>query len=458
MHEEALVAQINDCISRTGVPGVAVGILHEAAATPLEITVGVGHTHQQHPLPVHPDTLFQIGSITKTMTATVAMRLVEQGKLDLDTPIQAYLPSFRLQDAAATAQVTLRHLFTHTGGWLGDYFEDTGMGDDALARYVGKMAALPQLTPLGALWSYNNAAFNLAGYVIESVTGETFEQVVKEFLFAPLGMDHSFFFSGDIMTHRFAVGHINQAGADGKATVEVATPWPLARSAHPAGGVSATVRDMLRYARFHLHQGRTDAGVQLMQPATLAAMQTKQVAAGSVADGMGISWLLNEIAGVPLVGHGGGTHGQISQFLLVPERQFAFIILTNASRGREVTRDLGNWILAHYLGLQAPAPQLQTLSTAELQSYTGHYTAQLTDVTVTSSAGGLELQIIPKGGFPDKNSPPGPTPPPAPAAFFGQDRVMITDGPSKEAKCEFIRDDQGAVAWFRVGGRVHRRQ
>lgn len=449
MENDALVAQIKEGMARTGVPGVAVGVVQGDQ----EETVGVGYTNQQHPLPVLPDTLFQIGSISKTMTATVAMRLVEQGKLALDTPICHYLPTLRLQDSAATAQATLRHLFTHTGGWVGDYFEDTGRGEDALARYVANMAALLQITPLGALWSYNNAGFSLAGRVIEAVTGQPFEAVAQESLFAPLGMTMSFFFPEDLMTHRFAVGH---TVTDTETTV--ATPWALRRSAHPAGGVTATVIDMVRYARFHLNGGRTESGLQLMQPATITAMQTYQAAAGSMADGVGISWLLNTLDGVPLVSHGGATNGQIAQLLLAPSRDFALVILTNANRGREVTRDLTNWALEHYLGLQQPVLQHQSLSPSELQPYAGYYTAQLSDVEVTVSNGGLVLQIIPKGGFPDKNSPPSPQPPPAPAAFFAQDRVVVTEGPSKEAKCEFVRDDQGAVCWFRVGGRLHRRR
>lgn len=453
MRDQVLVKQVMDCMEQTGVPGVAVGIWQQNADSPLEGMTGIGVTNRDHALPVTEDTLFQIGSISKTMTATIAMRLVEMGKLDLDMPIHHYLPAFQMQDAEAQEKATVRHLFIHTAGWVGDYFENTGRGDDALARYVANMAALPQQAPLGLLWSYNNASFSLAGRVIEIVTGKPFETVAHELLFAPLGMTMSFFFSEEIMTHRFAVGHI--VTPEG---TKVATPWALARSAHPAGGVTSTMRDMLRYARFHLNGGRTDSGEQLLQPATIAAMQAPQATAGSMADTVGISWLLNDLNGVRLVSHGGATNGQIAQLLLAPEKGFALVILTNANRGREVTRDLTNWALQHYLGLQQPTLHHQTLTTAELQPYTGYYKAQLSEVEVTSANGGLVLQIIPQPGFPDKNSPAAPTPPPASAAFFAADRVVITDGPSKESKCEFIRNEQGDVVWFRVGGRIHRRQ
>ena len=453
MSDQALVNQVVNCMEQTGVPGVAVGIWQQSSTPPLAEMAGFGVTNRDHALTVTEDTLFQIGSISKTMTATIAMRLVEMGKLDLDKPVCHYLPDFQMQDQTAQAQATVRHLFIHTAGWVGDYFENTGRGDDALARYVANMAALPQQAPLGALWSYNNASFSLAGRVIEAVTGKPFETVAQELLFAPLGMTMSFFFTEDVMTHRFAVGHI----VTPEGTI-VATPWALARSAHAAGGVTSTVRDMLRYARFHLNGGRTDSGEQLMQPATIAAMQAFQTTAGSMADGMGISWMLNDLAGVRLVSHGGATNGQIAQLTLAPEKGFALVILTNANRGREVTRDLANWALHHYLGLQPPTLQYQPLTEAELQPYTGYYKAQLSEVDVTAANGGLILQIIPQPGFPDKDSPAAPTPPPAPAAFFAEDRVIITDGASKESKCEFIRNEQGDVVWFRVGGRIHRRQ
>lgn len=177
----------------TGTPGIAIGIVHGDN----DVIAVDGVTNRNHPLEITADTLFQIGSITKTMTATVAMRLVEMGMLNLDEPVRHYLPAFQLQDEATAAAVTIRQLFTHTAGWVGDYFEDTGSGEDGLASYVANMATLPQQAPLGALWSYNNAAFSLAGRVIEVVTGQPYERTMQELLFDPLGMEMTFFFAGE---------------------------------------------------------------------------------------------------------------------------------------------------------------------------------------------------------------------------------------------------------------------
>ena len=106
-------------------------------------------TSIEHPLEVDAETLFQIGSITKTVTGTLALQLVEKGELDLDAPIRRYLPTLRLADDDVAERVTTRHLLTHTGGWYGDYFADPSRGDDALERILPELAELPQLAPLG---------------------------------------------------------------------------------------------------------------------------------------------------------------------------------------------------------------------------------------------------------------------------------------------------------------------
>jgi hypothetical protein len=177
---------------------------------------------------------------------------------------------------------------------------------------------------------------------------------------------------------------------------------------------------------------------------------------------VGISWLLSDVNGVRTVSHGGATNGQIAQLLLVPERDFALVILTNANRGREVTRDLSTWALAHFLDLQEEKPTLQPLSAPERTAYIGYYTAQLSDVEVRlgteHGAENLVLQVIPKGGFPDKASPAGPKPPVAPAGFVAPDRLLVTGGPSSGSRAEFIRNDDGKIGWLRLGGRIHARQ
>lgn len=439
---ELMSARVVDAMQRFNIPGVALGVLADGE----ERVAGFGVTNVDHPLAVDADTLFQIGSTTKTFTATLAMHLVELGKLDLDIPIRAYLPVFRLRDENVAARVTLRHLFAHTGGWLGDYFDDLGDGDDALARYVAALIDLPQLTPLGETWSYNNAGFGVAGRVIESVTGKTYETALEEFVLDPLDLKMSFIFPKDVMTYRFAVGH-NEI--DGKPVV--ARPWSVARTSNCIGGIAASVRDQLRYARFH-----SGTGANLLTRDSIAQMQTPRVPA-ALGEMMGVSWFIKDVNGTRLVRHGGATNGQLSAFLFAPARGFAITILTNGNRGGELHREIMKLALELYLGIKEAEPALIALSDAQLAEYAGRYTSALADTELVIENRELVMRVTPKGGFPAKDSPPGPTPPPARFAFTGADRILGLDGQSKDLQAEFLRNQDGTIAWLRFGGRIRAR-
>ena len=214
---EDVYAAVEAAVEETATPGTAIGLVHDGE----EHAAGIGVTSVENPLEVTPETLFQIGSITKTVTGTVAMILVERGELDIDAPVRRYLPKLALADDDVAARVTMRHLLTHTAGWVGDYFADHGAGDDALERMLGDLPRLPQLTPLGEVWSYNNAGFYIAGRVLEVVGGAPYELLVQRLLFEPLGLEHSLFFTEDVMTRRFAVGPppCRRRSADGGAAV-----------------------------------------------------------------------------------------------------------------------------------------------------------------------------------------------------------------------------------------------
>lgn len=435
-------------MDRLRVPGVVVGLRHEGA----EEIAAYGMTSVEHPLPVDADTLFQIGSITKTFVASLMMRLVEAGMLDLEAPLRAYLPELRPADADA-ARVTLAHLLTHTAGWEGDYFDDFGAGDDALARYVAGMAALPRLTPPGQIFNYNNAGFSLAGRLVEVVTGQPFEAALRERLLAPLGMERAFFFAEEVISERFAVGHLVR---DERPTV--ARPWALSRCAHPAGGLTTSVRDLLRYARFSLGDGTADDGARLLSRATLAAMRAPRVATNMTGGAVGLAWMLSASDGVHFVQHGGATNGQMANLLLAPERDLAVIVLTNGGRGNVLAAEVTRWALERRLGLGQPDPTPRPRPAAELAAYVGRYTQRLTDVELALAGDELVMTMIPKGGFPKTDSPPRPAPPPARLGFYDQDRALVLDTYQRGTRVEFVRDAGGAIAWLRSGVRLHARQ
>lgn len=429
------------------IPGVAVGVQIGEE----QYTAGFGVTNMRHPLPVDSATLFQVGSITKTITATLLLRLADAGRVDLDVPLRTYLPGLRLADESVAAGVTLRHVLTHTGGWAGDFFDDCGPGDDALARIVERLAELPQLTPLGTLWAYNNAGFYLAGRVVEVVTGQTYEAACQDWVLKPLGMRHSFFFAEDCIPHRVAVGH--DAVFEDKEP-PISLPWPLARTANAVGGLVCGVDDLLRYARFHLGDGAAESGEWLLAAPTLAAMHAPQVPAAN-GEHMALTWFVREIDGVRCLRHGGATNGQAATLWLVPDRRFALAVLTNSDRGDELHMAASAWALEHFIDLRPePLPSL-SLPPERLAEYPGRYRAQAADVIIEAGPEGLVLQVVPKGGFPRADSPPGPTPPPVRLGFCGDDQIVGLDEPMRGNRGEFLRDAAGRLQWLRIGGRLY---
>ena len=428
------------------IPGASLGVLMQGEY----FTAGFGVTNAEHPLPVMPDTLFQVGSITKTFVGSLAMRLVEKGLLDLDAPIVHTLPSFALADAAATQGATVRHCLNHTGGWLGDWFNDCGEGDDAIARIVGQMAQLEQLTPLGEKWSYNNVGFALAARVFEQITGKTFEQLLQDEIFTPLNLRHTFIFPNDVMTQRFAVGHhVTPEG------VLVARPWQLGRASHPPGGIISTVGDLLIYAQTHMGVG----GAGFLSPASLRHMQTPTLEATGLYQ-MGLTWWVGQAASGAFVEHGGATNGQIALLRLVPSHGFAVAILTNAGVGRALTAELGHLAMQIFLGEGMPDSPLTPAQPA-LAEYCGHYVARLNEVNVTEKDGKLWLTVRALGRFPRPDSPPPPPPldvsPLLEVGFYAPDRLVDANAIASGARGEFVRDAAGAVVWLRWGGRLLRR-
>ena len=248
--EAKLQAQVSALADELQIPGVGVGVVFGD----VDHTAFHGVTSVEDPLTVDEKTLFQNGSTGKTYTGTAILRLVERGEMALDAPVRTYVPELKLKDEQVARDVTLLQLLNHTAGWDGDLFENTGEGDDALDRYVARMATIEQVTPLGSTVSYNNASLAVAGKALEHITGKIYEDVIRELVFEPLGMDRSYYFAKEIMTYRFAQGH--KQNADG--TIEVTRPWELGRYGNPMGGAVSTVADQLTWARFHMGDGTDD--------------------------------------------------------------------------------------------------------------------------------------------------------------------------------------------------------
>ncbi len=445
---ERLRSYVEQAIEKYRVPGAAVGILHNGEIA----AAGFGITNVDHPLPVTDETLFQIGSITKTFTATAIMRLVEMGKLELDATVRTYLPDFKVADETASSKVTIRHLLTHTGGWEGDFFMDTGAGDDALHKYMLAMTDLKQLAPVGTVWSYNNSGFCLLGYVIEKVTGKSYQAALKELILDPLGLKNCFFDPGDVMTYRFTVGHKIHDKVP-----HVSRPWPLPRALYPAGGITCHVKDLLRYARFHMGDGATEGGTRLFKPETMALMQTPQVTIWGEKETMGLIWRLKEVNGARTLEHRGGTDAYLAWLLFVPHHHFAIAIFTNAKT--VLTRDVGLWALKQYLGTEIHEPTPLESTEEDLKPYVGRYVRPVASVELTLLGGRLVCQIVYNSNFPAKDSPSDPSPPPSMTpALCEKDRFLVLDGEYKGDTIDIIRKPDGSIGWLRLSRRIHVRE
>jgi len=448
---KALSAVVKPALKKYEVPGVSVGVLMDDE----EYCFGYGTTNIEFGLPVDSDTLFQIGSTTKTFTGTVVMALVDAGKINLDHKVVHYLPKFSVPDSKVASKVTVRHLLTHTSGWRGDLFPDTGRGSDAIRKSVAALAtAAEQLTPLGKVWSYNNAGFYIAGRIIETVTKKAYEDVVAETVFKPLGMENTFWFPEDVIGRKHALGHFH-----GPKGLQIARRWGLTRSANPAGGIASTAPDQLKYARLHLGDGTAPDGTAVLSPSAAKEMQQVQAEAGSIAGHVGLTWLLDDMGGSRVVKHGGTVNGHMSAFLMLPDHGFAITVLTNGDRGHELEVPIINWAAEFFCGVKAKAPKTKKLKASDLAPYCGTFDfAGQAKLRLSATGGGLTGEIV----VPDEVREKYPEafamiPPPTRFAFVADDRVVSTSEPSVGRRGEFVRGRKGEIEWFRWGGRILKR-
>jgi CubicO group peptidase (beta-lactamase class C family) len=440
---ERLAAFVAEKMKEYAVPGVSLGIVRDGIVT----TRGFGVTNVDHPLPVTDDTLFQTGSISKTFTGTAVMRLVEQGRVRLDAPVRAYIPDFAVRDQAVSQTATVLDLLTHMGGWEGDVFEDTGEGADAVAAYVTRLKDVDQVAPLRTVWSYNNAGFIVAGRIVEVVTGQPYETALQELVTGPVGLKQTYVTPADVMTLRFAVGH--NGSPDGP---QVARPWPIGRYAHSAGGVISTARDLLTYAQFHMGSGAPG----VLSADSLRRMHASVLTKHATDEEMAITWHISNAGGVRRVSHGGATVGQQALLTIVPERRLAVALLTNATTGSRLNRDVTRLAMKEYLSVDDSDPALLPTQPA-LAAYTARYSRPFSDVLCSVENGTLLVQSIARRGFPNASAPVPPPGPKVPYAFYAPDRAIATTGPQTGARIDFIRGADGTITWIRVGGRIHRR-
>jgi len=388
--------RLPELLAEHEVPAAGVAVLADdavvdAAAGLLSTATGVTAT---------PDALFQIGSITKVWTATLVMQLVDEGLVALTDPVSMHLPGFTLADEDAARTLTVGQLLSHTAGFEGDVFTDTGRGDDALERYVAGLGDLAQLFPPGEQFSYNNAGYCVLGRLVEVLRGRPFDECLAEQLFTPLGLTHAAASPYEAIVHRVAVGHVRPEPD----APEVPAPvWALARSNAPAGSTLAMrPRDLLAFARMHLEAGKAPDGSSVLDAGTVAAMQQPRVQLPDIrvmGDAWGLGWELFDGHGTPVVGHDGNTIGQASFLRVLPERGIAVVLLTNGGNPYGLYRDVVGHVLRELAGVQLrelPEPPADP-PPVDATRYAGTYSSRVADLVVSQSDDGrIWLEMRPK--------------------------------------------------------------
>lgn len=364
----------------------------------LEAATGVLNTRTGQPATT--DSVFQIGSITKVWTATLVMQLVDEDLLDLDAPLISYLPDFKVADEALTQQVTARHLLAHTSGIAGDFFPETGRGDDCLEKFVALMADLPGSHPLGATMSYCNAGYVLLGRLVEVLRGATWDQVMRERIFQPLGVEAAGTLPEEALLWGAATGHITPPGASEPV---VAPQWGLPRNAGPAGLVHGRARDVLVFARVHLADGLAPDGSRILSAQSARAMRGAQVQVPdrwTFGDHWGLGWILPEWDGRALFAHDGSTLGQAAFLRVLPgEPDLAVVLLTNGGESRDLYQDLYGEIFELLAGVTI-TPQVGPVATAtsiDPAKYVGRYERESMMHEVVLRQGELVMVTLPSG-------------------------------------------------------------
>ena len=366
--------RLDTIAKEAGVVGAVLGILRVKDGQPdemvrcatgvLNITTGRNTT---------VDSLFQIGSDSKSWTATVIMQLVDEGKIALDQRVKDILPGFKLSTDDMTDNITVRHLLNHTSGLDGDVFIDTGRGDDNLEKYMTVLESAVQIYPVGATWSYCNSGFSILGRIIEVVTGQVWDTAMKERLFAPLGLTHTCTLPEEAIMFDTAVGHVV-----GLPEPKLAPVWMLQRNAGPAGLINASVADLLAFGRLHLNDGATPDGTQVISRDAAEQMHAFSAECPEkflLGDSWGLGFTRFDWGGARLYGHDGNTIGQAAFLRVYPAGGLVVGLLTNDSSAHRLYQQLYGEIFEELCGvtIQAMLVPPENPPAVDITPWLGHY-------------------------------------------------------------------------------------
>lgn len=382
-------------IDQHNVPAVSLAVwnnaeLNQAASGLLNLETGVEAT---------TDSVFQIGSITKVMTTCLVMQLVDEGRVDLDTPVKHYLHDFMIANAEASEVITVRQLLNHTSGMAGDFFpDDRGHKGNLIARYVDRCNLLPLVHPPGTLYSYSNSAFVIAGRLVEVVRGISWCQAMENYIFKPLGMKHALADPKELIRYRAAMGHL----WDGKNWALSPQSW-LSLGMAPCGATpTMSAADLIRFARAHLEDWQPESGTHWLTKSALQLMQCQEISLPNTSQNIcryaGLGWGLRRYLREDrlVFGHIGATKGFYASLQICPEKKAAFALLINGVAPAALGA-IQNDLLREVFGIEVQAePSIERLvpPTSEQQSVVGRYESMDKLIVIKQEAEQLKAHLV----------------------------------------------------------------
>lgn len=325
---EAIDAYVEEQMQRLNIPGGSLAIVEGDQIVHLR---GFGKANPGGEAPT-PQTPFFIGSLTKSFTALAVMQLVEAGKVELDAPVQRYLPWFRVADPQASAQMTVRHLLNQTSGIpttpglvnLGNLDRRPG----AAERQVRALSKVKLTRPVGARFEYSNTNYDILGLIVETASRESYSDHVQRQIFDALEMHHSYVSKAVAQRDRLAAGHTYWFGFP--------IPIPdldIPCSALASGQLIASAEDMAHYLIAHLNGG-SYGGKHVLSEAGIAELTrgaAEWIEMGASLGYYGMGWVSQETGGVRIVSHSGTVPDFAAFMALIPMQKKGVVLLFNAN-------------------------------------------------------------------------------------------------------------------------------